>query len=421
MPKSEAADEETTTRRSGPLRAPAASGAGTTIAFPDFDKNKIDVAGFPDYVQKVLSSNTSLVWLIVTSNKFYLWVADGCIPVISTTNGNLFLMNLSLSNASVSDVSKFFYPDSKGSFSRIPESFICYSATYSWSSNDTLYSSLTTQWAVANSKTYVRYSSSNTASSDGCVFTNYNIPGSLATVDSDFFVFGSSNNYFRTDVDSIAFPIKNGQFSYLSGDNAEYWNGFNTRFPLYNSSSKFYLIYSGSFPTATSQQAETQRGILGLLKALPNKIKAFFTSLGDRISGFFDDLFTKIKGLFIPSDGFFNTYFNDLKTFFAERFGFIYDLPAAVVTILNKLINYTPAESGYHIHFPEVSTPVIMDGISGVGWQRIIEEQDYYFDFLEQAPFSTLYSGYRAFVWLAYCFMLINLAKSKAESIFGGK
>ena len=51
IPKSEAADDEITNRRSGPLRAPAASGLGTTIAFPDFDKNKIDVAGFPDYVK----------------------------------------------------------------------------------------------------------------------------------------------------------------------------------------------------------------------------------------------------------------------------------------------------------------------------------------------------------------------------------
>lgn len=410
LPKSEAADLETTTRRSGPLRAPAASGTGTTIAFPDFDKNKIDVAGFPDYVQKVLSSNTSLVWLIVTSNRFYLWVADGCIPVISTTNGNLFLMNLSRSNSSFNDVSKFFYPDGKSYFSRVPESFICYSATYSWSSNDTLYSFMTSQWAVANSKTFVRYYSTDTPSPDGCVFYNYNIPGSLASVDSDFFVFGSSNNYFRTDKDSLAFPIKNGNFSYYSGDNAKYWNSFNKAIPVYNSSSKFYLIYSGSFPTAQSQQNEIQRGILGQLKALPEKIKAFF-----------DSLFTKIKGLFIPSDGFFDTYFSDLKTFFAERFGFIYDLPAAVITILNKLINYTPAESGYHIHFPEVSAPVIMEGISGVGWQRIIPEQDYYFDFLDKAPFSTLYSGYRAFVWLAYCFMLVNLAKSKAENIFGGK
>lgn len=329
LPKSETADEESTTRR-GPFRVRSASETGYTIAFPNFDKNKIDVAGFPDYVQKVLSSDTSLVWLIVTSNKFYLWVADGCIPVISTTNGNLFLMDLSRSNASVSDVGKFFYPDSKGSFSRIPESFICYSATYSWSSNDTLYSSLTSQWAVANSKTYVRYSSSNTASSDGCLFTNYNIPGSLGSVDSDFFVFGSSNNYFRTDVDSIAFPIKNGQFSYYSGDNAEYWNSFNTRIPLYNSSSKFYLIYSGSFPTATSQQAETQRGILGLLKALTDKIKAFFTSLGDRISGFFTTLKNYI--LYLNAEG-SSSYSNPFS-------GLLSSFESKISSYINKLVDF---------------------------------------------------------------------------------
>ena len=410
IPKSEAADEETTTRRSGPLRAPASSGTGTTIAFPDFDKNKIDVAGFPDYVKKLLASRTSLVWLIVGSKHLYIWVADGCIPAVSTSYGKLFLLNLSLSNSSPSSVSDFFYPNAKAYFNTIPSDFICYSAKYSWNKSSELYTSIVNDWSVAAGKKIVRYIDSTTASSVGASFFAYYLPNNLYTATTDFYVYGNANDYFRSDMTSISFPIKGGNFLTCPGSWSDCITRYNNAIIQYYPDSTLRMIDGGTFPTAESQQAETQRGILGQLKALPEKIKAFF-----------DSLFDKIKGLFIPSDGFFDTYFSDLKTFFAERFGFIYDLPAAVITILNKLIKYTPAESGYHIHFPEVSAPVIMEGISGVGWQRIIPEQDYYFDFLDKAPFSTLYSGYRAFVWLAYCFMLVNLAKSKADKIFGGK
>lgn len=364
--------------------------------------------------------------MIVTSNKVYFWVADCCSLAVSSTNGNVFIIDWSRSpyktTVGSSVLKGFYYPYIFDSSWFAPKYKACYSATYSWSQSTDSYSILT-DWSIANSKSFAAYDSdTNTAFESGNSWFTYNIPGSLSKVASDFYVFGNFNQELFSSHLAVPylFGIKNGYFESYFGNRSTCISNINVMIDLYsNHGSEFVLIDGGSFPTATSQQAETQRGIFGLLKALPDKIKAFFTSLGDRISSFFDDLFTKIKGLFIPSDGFFDTYFSDLKTFFAERFGFIYDLPAAVVTILNKLINYTPAESGYHIHFPEVSTPVISNGT--LSWHKIIDEQDYYFDFLNNAPFSTLYSGYRAFVWLAYCFMLINLAKSKAESIFGGK
>lgn len=438
IPEAEIDDDLTTASASNrPFRVQAASGTGTTIAFPGFDKNKIDVAGFPDYVQRLIGSSTSFVFMIVTSNKVYFWAADCCTPAVSSTNGNLFIIDWSRSTHKATVGNKVIqgnlYPDFFGKSWFSPEYKACYSATYSWSSSATEYS-IVSDWAVANSKSFAAYDEdTNTALESGNSWYTYNIPGSLSKVTTDFYVFGNFNQEVFSShlANPYWFGIKNGYFEAFFEERSSFISSFNLNIDLYsNHASEFSLIDGGSFPTAQSQQNETQRGILGQLKALPDKIKGFFTtlsnnikgfftSLGDRISGFFDNLFTKIKGLFIPSDGFFDTYFSDLKTFFAERFGFIYDLPAAVITILNKLINYTPAESGYHIHFPEVSTPVISNGT--LSWHKIIDEQDYYFDFLSNAPFSTLYSGYRAFVWLAYCFMLINLAKSKAENIFGGK
>lgn len=429
-------DLTTASASNRPFRVQAASGTGTTVSFPDFDINKINIAGFPDYVQRLIGSSTSFVFMIVTSNKVYFWAADCCSPVVSSVNGNVFILDWSRSTHKATVGSSVLqgnvYPDffSKSWFA--PEYKACYTATYSWSSSADEYS-IVTDWAAASSGSLRAYDGDGNALESGNTWYYYKVSASLAEVTTDFYAFGDFNqavfaSHFATPYE---YYTKNGFFRGYFGSRSSFVTKFNAGIELYSTyASELSLIDGGSFPTAQSQQNETQRGILGQLKALPDKIKGFFTtlsnnikgfftSLGDRISGFFDNLFTKIKGLFIPSDGFFDTYFSDLKTFFAERFGFIYDLPAAVVTILNKLINYTPAESGYHIHFPEVSTPVISNGT--LSWHKIIDEQDYYFDFLSNAPFSTLYSGYRAFVWLAYCFMLINLAKSKAENIFGGK
>lgn len=423
IPKTESADEEPTTIQSPKKRA--SFGASTFALtssgsnYPDFDKNKIDIAGFPDYVQKLLSSRTSLVWLIVNDSYFYLWVADGCIPVVNSTSGKIYLMNLRLSNASVSSNTEFFYPDGASYFNTIPSDFICYYARYKWRASSDLYTTISTDWSVSDSHEFVRYSGS-TASSVGSVFYVYKLLSGLYTQTTDFYVFGNANDYFRSDSTTINFGIKGGSLITKPGTWSSVVSGYNTLISNYYPSSTLRMVDGGTFPTVHSQQAEVQRGILGAIRSIPDNIRGFFTSLGDRISGFFDNLFDKIRGLFIPADGYFETYSNDLKSFFESRFGFLFELPDAVVTIFQQLVSFEPAESGYSIHFPEVKTPHINPDSGGLIWTTIISEQDFTFDFLNDSPFSTLYSGYRAFVWLAYCVMLINLAKSKADKVLGG-
>lgn len=213
------------------------------------------------------------------------------------------------------------------------------------------------------------------------------------------------------------------------------------------------LSYSASFspPTAEQQQAQTSRGIWDTLKdvldyvknlpkniansikgffdslgdrisgfftTLSNNIKGFFTSLGDRISGFFDALADKIKGFFLPSEGFFDTYVSSFQEYFQDRFGLLYEIPDAVIGIFQQFIDYSPAESGYSITFPEVVMPVLEDG----EWydKVIIEETDIRFEFLEQGAFKTLYSMYRSVVWMIFIFALINLIIRESERVFGG-
>lgn len=325
IPKSEAADDETITRRSGPLRAPAASGTGTTIAFPDFDKNKIDVAGFPDYVKKLLASRTSLVWLIVGSKHLYIWVADGCIPAVSTSYGKLFLLNLKLSNARVNSVDTFFYPDDKSVFNTIPSDFICYSAKYSWNKSSDLYTNVVNDWSVAAGKKIVRYVSSTEASSVGSSFYAYYLPNSLYTATTDFYVYGNANDYFNSDKSRINYFIKNGNLVTSPGSWSDCITIYNNLIIQHYSESTLRMIDGGTFPTAESQQAETQRGILGQLKALPDKIRGFFETLENRLLWFsddgsasytnpfdnlLDDVKTKINGYITDVDN-FNATLND--------------------------------------------------------------------------------------------------------------
>lgn len=146
---------------------------------------------------------------------------------------------------------------------------------------------------------------------------------------------------------------------------------------------------------------------------LVDNMRNFFSSLGDRISGFFNDIYFKIKAFFLPSDGYFDDYSAEFNVFIDDHFGFLAQLPDELSLIVNTLITYEPSEPPF-IDFPEVKLP-----LPGKTY-TIVKQQRYTFDFLSDQPFSTLYTAYQGFVWLAYCLMLFNFLKHKYNVIFGG-
>lgn len=149
------------------------------------------------------------------------------------------------------------------------------------------------------------------------------------------------------------------------------------------------------------------------ITTLGDRIRDFFSNLGDRIGNFFTDLWERIKAFFLPSDGFFDTYSASFKQFVSDHFGFLYDFSQELSTLFNTIVDFEPASPPY-IDFPEIKVP--MPGKT----YTILEKQHYTFDFLGNQPWSTLYSAYQAFVWLAYCLMLINLIRRKYAVVFGG-
>ena len=60
---------------------------------------------------------------------------------------------------------------------------------------------------------------------------------------------------------------------------------------------------------------------------------------------------------------------------------------------------------------------VLCVGIAGL---FLIEETKVTFDFLDEGPIATLYSMYRAALWLLFIFLLINLIIRKSDKVFGG-
>lgn len=134
---------------------------------------------------------------------------------------------------------------------------------------------------------------------------------------------------------------------------------------------------------------------------------------GDRIKGFFDNLVESIKGFFIPEEGFFDTVKQKFETLLSEHLGFLYQAPAMVVKIIQLFADWQPSETPY-LDFPAIDFDVA--GTHVHLWDKV----HYTFDFLQNAPFSTLYAFYKTLVFCIISLAMINLAIKKYHNIIGG-
>lgn len=153
--------------------------------------------------------------------------------------------------------------------------------------------------------------------------------------------------------------------------------------------------------TLIDEGNKTQAGIWETLKGIPEAIS------------------DKIKSLFVPDEGFFDTYTTEFQDYFSDRFGLLYELPEAGVNILQQFIDYKPVTDGYYIPVPEVVFPVTLED-GTVKDFVILEKQNYVFDFLSEGVIGTVYKFYRAFCWLVAILSLIALAVRKYNKITGG-
>lgn len=116
--------------------------------------------------------------------------------------------------------------------------------------------------------------------------------------------------------------------------------------------------------TITDVQTSTSKGILAKVKDILQGIIELPSKIANSLSGFFQNIVNAllslgsfivdgIKGLFLPSDGFFSSVFDDMQVFFSDRFGFLWYPFDKVLDFCNLFVSGGTSDG--NIPFPEVS------------------------------------------------------------------
>lgn len=237
--------------------------------------------------------------------------------------------------------------------------------------------------------------------------------------------------YFSIPKDNLPFTVSAGDkiIFYLSSSANNLGGAYSSDEPLKDSSildTKTFTV--GTSYTDEDKQKDYQDKISSSLEDQKQAIeentktnKNIFEKIGDILSyinPFSENFFGKklvelildgLKGLFVPEEGFFDTYFSDLKNWFSDRLGFLWTPFDIIIEILNKILNINFSEPIFHI--PEINEP-----FSG---SKLISEYDYNLNsLLDNDIFKNIHDIYFIGVDAVIIFALINLARRKIEEVF---
>lgn len=332
----------------------------------------------PSYVQDIIYMEFQDIYTVRPKVPFVLINTNGSIV-------NIFVgTNLALGRRSTNGDIRIVSITNQVAY----ENNACYFASYAINSDGTF--SIRTPWSVRVGTDW-----GNTG------YVVYNSSSITSAATSDFYLFGG--NMIKGDDGSFKLSVNVPLNTGSSSDQVVVYQrplGFieGVYFPYQDEVPMYFKDFD--IPTKEQLEEQTQKGIWATLKSIPEMIAE------------------KFKGLFIPEEGYFDTYTEEFQSYFRDRLGLLYELPDSVIDIFQQLVDYKPAEDGYSIHIPEVKFPVLDNG----NWydKVLIPEQDYTFDFLNQGGFATLYSLYRSVLWLTFIFLLINLIIRKANKVLGG-
>lgn len=302
--------------------------ATPTFNFPDFDVKKIDLSTIPDSIRELAKSPSGIQIVYVFSNNFYVVVADQVYPNLileGTYSGQLFLNKSTWNGSSYSGGGKAGYlpGQSQTFYTTNPQCFI---ARYSWTKNDTLYSTITEDWKTPTIRTYASYYNSDSNKSGQYYLT----PLSSATRDS--YLFGAccawllNNSTVKIYDHMQIFPkiFTNGSW-YCETQIESY------------SLTRHYFEY-GQFPTLEDQREQTQKSILDNLKGLPGKINGFLKTLQNYLLWFNKD----------GSDSYTNPFSNlldDIKTEVEALITQIDSFNDSLTETLNDVVDYIKSGS----------------------------------------------------------------------------
>lgn len=338
----------------------------------DYDPNNLPWDEMPQYIQDIVY----MAWIDPVS----IPVDDAYIknPFVAVLCTNTFIrvvvgINLSLGryyttvNGVIQQSSMYLFGFPKlGSF----KDTVCYSADY--------YPDYTIKvdWHSVESSAY---------GSNGNIVR---YPGLGVATNARFDLYGYGGNYSRNGTLNLTFPTGTSDPSVAVVQNN---NGFASgRFVGYQN--EFINAYFSFFTPKTLGQieAETQKGIWESIKSIPDLIA------------------DKLKGLFIPDEGFFNEYFNNLQTFFSNKLGFLVYPFDFIITFLQKYLDI--GEGDGILHLPDFD---IMD-------VKIFNQVDFNLKDSMSSFLGEYYNIYFAFVDFIILIGLVNLALKKFNSMSGG-
>ena len=155
------------------------------------------------------------------------------------------------------------------------------------------------------------------------------------------------------------------------------------------------------------EQNKTSKGIWDTLKDLLSYINPLSENFF--VYKLIELLVDAIKSLFIPSDGFFNDFFTNLKEWFSDRLGFLFYPFELLIDLLNRILNINLNEPTFSI--PEVREP-------STGNVLFYEKKFNFNDILLQnEAFETMHNIYFIIVDAIVVFGLVNLIKKKLEEV----
>ena len=166
------------------------------------------------------------------------------------------------------------------------------------------------------------------------------------------------------------------------------------------------------------QAEKTRKGIWETIKSIPGTIGTFFDNLGTKIGNFFKDLLDGIldglKKLFIPENDYFKNWFDDFKTYFEEKLGFIATPFTIIIDFVNSYLNLS-SSNDIIIDVPDITVPNFEQhkivSATTFNWSQTLRSKQ---------ALNTLWQLYLSFIDVYLILNFINLCESKYNRIFGG-
>lgn len=236
--------------------------------------------------------------------------------------------------------------------------------------------------------------------------------------------------YFSIDKSSLPFNFNNDEryIFYLSSSSSNLGGSYTSDIVLTGPDILDSKVFTIGGLTEEDKQLAYQDKISTSLDEQKQSIeentktnKNIFERIGDILSfinPFSENFFGKklvelilegLKSLFVPEEGFFSTYFDDLKNWFSDRLGFLWSPFDIVIEILNRILNINFSE-------PVIVIPEIQEGFTG---EKLISSQEYNLnDLLNNDIFNNIHNIYLVCVDAIILFALIHLAERKIEEVF---